>query len=125
MNSTFATLLSVLPILGPAIFFDNEDSCHLIPEQVEFCGVKVDLGLACGKHNHCYASCGRTQKQCDDELNAEILELCKQKLGKDSNETSPCLERCTETAKMYESGIQSSGQARFKEEQARANCTVT
>lgn len=126
--SAAVSLLTLFPTLVSILFVQQPDMCRVIPEAVEFCGVRVDFGIACGKHAFCYSTCGRSQGDCDSAFADRILDLCGETFNhtgtvKKSAET--CYMRCAKTALLFHVSVRNFAKDYFKEAQKKANCTTT
>ena len=49
-----------------------------------FLGDKYNLTPACNKHDICYSTCGKTQKQCDVQFKKDIYDICRSGGGEHS-----------------------------------------
>ncbi|MEM7138179.1 MAG: hypothetical protein AAF500_16485 [Myxococcota bacterium] len=62
--------------------------------------IGVDLASACELHDYCYAVCGSTRAQCDDEFRERLLETCEA-----TYPLGPCLATCSVVARIYADAV--------------------
>ena len=76
----------------------------------------IDLASACELHDYCYAVCGSTRAQCDEEFRARLIETCVATYA-----LGPCVAACTTVAIIYADAVANQPEAGWVGGQGR-NC---
>ena len=77
-------------------------------------GDKYKLTPACNKHDICYATCGKTQEQCDAQFGEDIYDVCKRAGGAHLN--------CLRYKLLYKLGVWIFGGGSYRSAQKEAGC---
>ena len=79
-----------------------------------FLGDKYNLTPACNKHDICYSTCGKTQKQCDVQFKKDIYDICRSGGGEHSEYLY--------YANKYELGVRKLGKGSYQDVQKDMGC---
>jgi RHS repeat-associated protein len=92
--------------LDPVPIALERDDCTVVRDAPS----GFDFSRACRNHDRCYRTLGRSQRQCDDSLLRDMLQVCRQ-----HNNDS----RCVAEARHYYRGIRIFGTPAYEYEQLR------
>ena len=91
---------------------------YAIPDTVGPLGLvgnrKYKMTPACDKHDICYATCGKTQEQCDVQFGKDIYDICKRAGGMHLD--------CFRYKLLYEWGVWIFGEGSYQDAQKEAGC---